>query len=154
MRPIFPAILSLLLVAPTLGTTQEPATGPVRAAAFESLHQSQWVRLSSPESGRHQGRLLHRNAGELILSHRVEPVRIPATTIDTLWTRGNSTRTGAIVGALLGLGLGAVAAGSLGEGDIDRNALWAVSLGGGTVGGGLIGMLIGTVVPRWNRRFP
>jgi hypothetical protein len=63
-------------------------------------------------------------------------------------------KTGAIVGALLGLGIGAVAATSLGESDTDRTALWAVSLAGGTVGGGLIGMLIGTALPRWNQRFP
>jgi hypothetical protein len=79
---------------------------------------------------------------------------VPAVSIDTLWTRGRSTKTGLIVGALLGAGIGAVAAASLGEGDIDRQALWAVSLGGGTVGGGLVGMLIGAAVPRWKRQFP
>jgi hypothetical protein len=77
-----------------------------------------------------------------------------APSIDTLWTRGHSTKTGTIVGAPLGAGIGALAAASLGESDTDRNALWAVSLGGGTVGGGLVGLLFGAALPRWNRRFP
>jgi hypothetical protein len=80
--------------------------------------------------------------------------RIPASTIDTLWTRGYSTKTGALVGALLGAAIGTVAAASLGETDVDRTAFWAVALGGGTVGGGLVEMLIGTALPRQNRRIP
>jgi hypothetical protein len=154
MRPTFTAILSLCLATPTLGSAQSPASGPVRESAFESLHASQWVRLSSAELGRRQGRLLQHSATELILSPAPEPVRVPAASIDTLWTRGYSTRTGGIVGALLGLGAGALLAASLGEADVDRGGLWAVSLGGGTVAGGLVGMLIGTAVPRWNRKFP
>jgi hypothetical protein len=134
MRPTFTAVLSLCLATPTFGSAQAPATGPVRESAFESLRPSQWVRL--------------------LLSPAPEPVRVPAASIDTLWTRGYSTRTGGIVGALLGLGAGALLAASVGEADVDRNALWAVSLGGGTVAGGLVGMLIGTAVPRWNRKFP
>jgi hypothetical protein len=154
MRPIFTALLSLFLAAPTAGIGQAQLAGGVRQTAFESLQDSQWVRLTSLELGRRQGRLLQNSPRELILSPEPQPLRVPAVSIDTLWTRGRSTKTGLIVGALLGAGIGAVAAASLGEGDIDRQALWAVSLGGGTVGGGLVGMLIGAAVPRWKRQFP
>ena len=154
MRSTVTLILSLVLAAPTPGDAQSEATGPLRESAFESLHQSQWVRLSSSESGRQEGRLLQRGAGELILSPQLAPVRIPGMTIDTLWTRGHSTVAGGVLGAFLGLGAGAILAASVGEVDVDRSALWAVSLGGGTVAGGLVGLLIGTAVPRWDRRFP
>lgn len=154
MHPTFTAILSVCLAAPTIGNAQSEAAGPLRDSAFESLHHSQWVRLSSSESGRQEGRLLERSAGEFILSPRLAPVRIPATTIDTLWTRGHSTMTGGLLGAVLGLGAGAVLAASFGEADVDRTALWGVSLGGGTVAGGLVGLLIGAAVPRWHLRFP
>jgi hypothetical protein len=155
MRPIFfTALLFLTLARPTTGDGQAPVTGTLRQSAFEALDDRDWVRLSSPALGRRQGRMLEQSPTELILSSEPQPVRIPTATIDTLWTRGYSTKTGAIVGALLGAGVGALAAASLGESDTDRGALWAVSLGGGTVGGGLVGMLIGTALPRWKRRFP
>jgi hypothetical protein len=154
VRPIFTAILSMFLAIPTLGSGQAPATGAMRQSAFETLKDSQWVRLASSELGRREGRLLQRSPTELILSPEPQPLRIPATTIDTLWTRGHSAKRGAIVGALLGAGIGALLGATLGETDTDRTAFFAVSLGGGTVAGGLVGMLIGTALPRWNRRFP
>ena len=148
------AIWSLVLAMPTFARGQSSAYVPMHQPVFESLKDNQWVRVASLDLGRRQGRLLQRDSSDLILSPTREPLRIPAVTIDTLWTRGYSTKRGAIVGALLGAGLGALAAGSLGERDTDRNALWAVSLGGGTVGGALLGALIGTALPRWKRRFP
>jgi hypothetical protein len=154
VRPIFTAILLILVATPTRGSGQAPGSSAVRQSVFETLNDSQWVRLVSSELGLRQGRLLQRSPTELILSPEPQPIRIPAATIDTLWTRGSSTKTGAIVGALLGAGIGVVAATSLGESDTDRTALWAVSLGGGTVAGGLVGMLIGAALPRWNRRLP
>ena len=83
-----------------------------RQAAFESLADSQWIRLKVPHvAGRYEGRLLQRGPDHLVLSAEPEPLRIAATTIDTLWTRGNAGMTGAIVGGLvlgtLGAALGA-----------------------------------------------
>jgi hypothetical protein len=129
---MFTAIVSMFRATPALGSGQAPATGAMRQSAFETLKDSQWVQMASSELGRREGRLLQRSPTELILSPEPQPLRIPATTIDTLWTRGHSAKTGAIVGA----------------------AFFAVSLGGGTLAGGLVGMLIGTTLPRWNRRFP
>ena len=154
MRSIFTVILLILVATPTQGSGQAPGSSAVRQSVFETLNDSQWVRLVSSELGLRQGRLLQRSPTELILSPEPQPIRIPSATIDTLWTRGYSTKAGAIVGALLGAGIGVLAATSLGESDTDRTALWAVSLGGGTVAGGLVGMLIGAALPRWNRRFP
>ena len=156
MRPILTAILSLFLATPTLGTGQAPAAGPKHQPAFETLKDSQWVRVASSELGRREGRLLQRRPTELILSSGAgpEPLRVPAAAIDTLWTRGHSTKTGAIVGALLGAGIGALAAASVEVYDTDPAAVWGVSVGGGTVVGGLVGILLGASMPRWERRFP
>jgi hypothetical protein len=139
---------------PTLGIGQTGGTSVMRQSAIESLHDSQWVRLTTPGLGRSEGRLLARNPTELILSPAPRTVRIPAADIDTIWTRGSSTRTGLLVGALLGAGLGVVAASALGEADVDRGTLMAASIGLGTAGGGLLGALFGTAVPRWKRSYP
>lgn len=152
MRPGFTAILLILVATPAQGSGQAPGSSTVRQSVFETRKDSRWVRLVGSDLGRRQGRLLRGSPTELILSP--EPLRVPAATIDTLWTRGYSTKQGAIVGALVGAGIGALAAASLGESDVDRTALWGVSLGGGTVAGALVGMLIGTALPRWNRRLP
>jgi hypothetical protein len=91
---------------------------------------------------------------ELILSPAPEPVRVPAADIDTIWTRGSSTKTGLIVGALLGAGLGIVAGSTLGEADTPRGELMGATIGLGMAGGGLLGALFGTAVPRWKRGYP
>lgn len=140
---------------PTSLGAQTDASGPVRQAIIESLHDSQWVRLSAAEVGRWQGRLHSHGPFGLVLSRNPEPLRIPVIKVDTLWTRGASTLQGAIVGSILGLGLGIVAASSgFGEEDEDRTTIWLMCLGAGTAGGGLIGALVGTAVPRWKRRYP
>ena len=127
-----PAItVFLFLTMPALAAGQTGDHSIMRQTAIESLHDSQWVRLTSPAAGRHEGRLLARNPTELILSPAPEPG-----------------------GALLGAGLGAVAGSALGESDTPRGALMAASIGLGTAGGGLVGALFGAVVPRWKRSFP
>jgi hypothetical protein len=143
-----------ILVFPTSGAAQTDEPGPVRQAVIESLQDSEWVRLTATDLGRRQGRLLAHGPSELVLSADPEPRRVPTASVDTLWTRGTSTIPGGIAGALLGLGLGVLAATQLGETDTDRTALWAVSLGAGTVGGGFVGALVGTAIPRWKRRHP
>jgi hypothetical protein len=153
MRPSFSAIICLILTTPTLAAGQAAASGEMRTA-FESLRVSQWVRLAGSGLGIRQGRLVARSPTELILSPDPHSVRVPLAEIDTLWTRAHSTRTGAIVGALLGIGLGAMFASEAGERDTDRTALWAGSLPAGAVAGGLLGALFGTAVPRWKRQFP
>ena len=153
-RLAIPALLAIL-VAPASVGAQADAGGPLRQAVIESLQDSQWVRLSAAEVGRRQGRLLSRSPSELVLAP--EPLRIPATSVDTLWTRGTSTKQGALVGAVLGLGLGiafAVAASDSEDMDMQKDLLWLGSLGIGTVGGGLVGALVGTAIPRWNRQYP
>jgi len=87
-------------------------------------------------------------------------LRIPATTIDTLWTRGNAGVTGAIVGGLvlgaLGVALGAAWAEDVRntEPDVDKGAAMQIGGGVGLAGGALLGGLIGLAIPKWHRRYP
>jgi hypothetical protein len=147
-------VIGFSLMMPTPGIGQTAGTSVMRQSEIESLHDSQWVRLTTPGLGRSEGRLLARNATELILSPAPQPVRIPAAEIDTIWTRGSSTGTGLLVGALLGAALGAVAGSSLGEADTDRGGFLALSIGAGAAGGGMLGALFGTAIPRWKRSYP
>ncbi len=119
---------------------------------LETLKDSQWVRLASPGFGRQEGRLLERSASELVLSPEPQPIRVPATSIDTMGTRGTSVKTGAIAGALIGAALGV----GLGLTWCDEGsdcgapeaapAFGAVGLGGGSAWGALW--------PKWRRRYP
>jgi hypothetical protein len=156
------AIITLcgLLILPGLGRAQTPG-GPRldsdRQEVFQSLEDSQWVRLAGPGLGRREGRVLEVTPTEIVLSPEPEPLRVPATGIDSLWTRGHSAVRGGIVGGLLLGVLGAVVGASIGEegGDDYNPGFGALVLGGGgAVGGGLLGALIGSGIPRWHRRHP
>ena len=155
-RPFVAALLSASLAwTPANSAVAQQVTE--RQIAFESLADSQWVRLTVPDVGRHEGRLLERSSDLVVLSADAEPLRVPATTIDTLWTRGTAVKTGAIVGALTGLALGVVAGATCndwGEGDCPTDTA-ALALGGiGLGGGALLGSLFGLAIPKWHRQYP
>lgn len=153
MAPLLAVAASLaILVLPASAAAQ---TGPARPPPIESLRDSQWVRLATSDLRRRQGRLLQPGASELVLAADGEPLRIPATSVDTLWTKGTSWKQGAVVGAILGLGLGvAAAAAGFGEEDVDQTELWVACMGIGTAGGAVVGTIFGAAIPRWKRRYP
>ena len=156
------AIITLcgLLIVPGLGGAQTsggPRLDSDRQEMFESLKDSQWVRLAGPGLSRREGRVLEVTRTEIVLSPEPQPLRVPATSIDTLWTRGHSAVRGGIVGGLLLGALGAVVGASIGEeGDDDYNPGFGALVlgGGGAVGGGLLGVLVGSGIPRWRRQYP
>ena len=154
--PVFAALLSTCLAwTPLSSATAQQITEP--QTAFESLADSQWIRLAVPDVGRHEGRLLERSSAQLVLSGEPKSVRVPATTIDTLWTRGTAVKTGAIVGALTGLTLGVVAGATCnewGEGDCPTDTAMLALGGIGLGGGALFGSLIGLAIPKWHRQYP
>ena len=154
--PVFATLLSTCLAwTPLSSATAQQITEP--QTAFESLADSQWIRLAVPDVGRHEGRLLERSSAQLVLSGEPKSVRVPATTIDTLWTRGTAVKTGAIVGALTGLTLGVVAGATCnewGEGDCPTDTAMLALGGIGLGGGALFGSLIGLAIPKWHRQYP
>jgi hypothetical protein len=144
----------LLTGIPDHSRAQLSGSPTTRHTAFEELKDSQWVRLASPHLGRRQGRLLEHNATGLTLTRESQPLLIPAAAIDTLWTRGRSTTAGAVIGAILVGGLGALAGNGLGEENAGSARMILGTAGLGAIAGGLMGAIIGTAVPRWQRRYP
>ena len=149
-----------LLILPGPGTAQTqggPRLDNDRQEVFESLEDSQWVRLAGPGLSRREGRVLEVSPTELVLSPEPQPLRVPATSIDTLWVRKHSAVRGGIIGGLLLGAVGAIVGASIGEegGDDYNPGFGALVLGGGgLVGGGLLGALVGSGIPRWHRRHP
>ena len=149
-----------VLILPSLGSAQTP-NGPRldrnRQEVFQSLRDSQWVRLAGTGLSRHDGRVLDVTPTEIVLSPEQQPIRVAATSIDTVWTRRHSAVRGGIVGGLLLGALGAVVGASIGESSNDDYdpAVGALVFGGaGLVGGGLLGALVGAGIPRWHREYP
>jgi hypothetical protein len=161
MYPISGSILLCgFLSLPSLGSAQTsggPRLDSGREEVFQSLKDSQWVRLAGPGLGRRDGRVLAVTATEIVVSSVVQPIRLPGTRIDTVWTRGHSALQGGILGGLLLGGLGAVLGftiGGPGDDDYDPGFWGPVLGGGGLVGGGLLGAAVGLAIPRWHRQYP
>jgi hypothetical protein len=146
-------LLSLLIVFPALVVAQTPPRIPEQPSTFEVLSDSQWIRVSRTGHARREARLLEHSATEIVLDLD-RPLRIPVTNIDTLWDRRTASKTGALVGGLLGAGIGVlVATQAVEKGETppaDWIGLFAI---GGTVGGGLLGALVGRAFPKWHRRY-
>jgi hypothetical protein len=149
--------LALLTVGVTLPTrAQATPAGGLDSASVLELKPDRLVRLQVPDQGRLQGRVGFRSGSELLLKMDGEERRISLGGVDTLWVRGRHTRTGAIIGGILGTGggilLGALATG-LCEYDCDNNYVLSGAVFG-LAAGGAAGALVGAAFPRWRRVFP
>ena len=153
--PFVVALLSASIACtPLSSATAQQSTE--RQTAFESLADSQWVRLVVPDAGRHEGRLLQRSPDHLVLSAEPEPLRVAATTIDTLWVRRGSAGRGAGIGTLLGL-VGGGIAGGLSCPDCEDTPPSALAVGGALIGaaiGAVAGAGIGAASKHWVRQYP
>lgn len=127
------------------------------------LRVGQRVRIEVSEFERLEGPFLAFRADTLFISHPTRgAIGIGASDIDSIWTRGRSGKTGVVIGAAVG----ALAAGVLLYmlRDLDLNdepgtagfgvgtVIGAELIGIGT--GGLIGLGIGSLIPKWHRRYP
>jgi hypothetical protein len=164
LRFSFMATLILLVLAATAGgaAAQAPTPAAVSAhqATIRALRDSQWVRLVTPTFARQEGRLLSHEHDALMLDRGADSLlHIPAMDVDSLWVRGTSWQTGAVIGSVLGTA-GGVLLGALAtdycenEGCAVGPGAWVILGGGGLVSGGLIGGLIGTAFPKWHSRWP
>jgi hypothetical protein len=143
-----------MIFHPTSGNAQTPGV-PTREEALQALNDIDWVRLAGGTFGRLEGTVLAHTATDLVLNVEAQPSRIPATSIDTLWARGKATKTSALVGGLLGAGIGILVATQTVEEGETPGADWLGAFGvGGALVGGSLGALIGSAFPRWDRRYP
>jgi hypothetical protein len=144
MAPLLAVAVSLTILV--LSTSAAAQTGPVRPAVDESPRASQWVCQATSDLGRRQGRFPEPGVSV--------PLRIPATSVDTVWTQGTSWKQGTVVGAILGLGLCVAAAAGFEEEDVHPTALCVGCKGIATAGGAPVGTIFGVAIPRWKRRYP
>ncbi len=130
----------------------------------ESLHHLKpgtLLRVETTSFGTIERQLLRASGDTLFLSARgggggAETV-VPLQDLRVLWQRGRATKTGALVGGIVGaVGLTVLFEALSGLSDEPdaggSTVLWGVALGGG--GGALLGGLIGSAIPKWHRRYP
>lgn len=146
--------LLAILVSPL--SAQEIPPG-LDSASVVQLRPDRFVRIQVPELGRIQGTVGSRSATELELQSEGTSRRIQLAAVDTLWVRGRRTKTGAIIGGILGLG-GGIFLGALGEAlceyDCDNDNYIVTGALFGAAAGGATGALIGAAIPRWKRVYP
>ena len=144
-------LLSLLIILPALAAAQTPQPIPAQPAMFEALSDSQWIRVSRTGHPPREARLLGHSATEIVLDLE-RPLRVPVISIDTLWERRTASKTGALVGGLLGAGISVlVATQAVEKGETPAADYVGVLAVGGAVGGGLLGALVGLAFPKWHR---
>jgi phage terminase large subunit-like protein len=157
VHTITPLVVLLTVAAPATSLAQGPTDSISRQPQFPTLTDSQWVRLATPELGRTEGRLLTQGQSEVVITDGSRPIHVPMAAVDTLWTRGRSSGTGALVGAILLAGVGVVLATSSSTG-LEENTGSARSVLAlstiGAIAGSLIGAVVGHGIPRWQRRYP
>jgi hypothetical protein len=149
-------LLLLLAVpaAPVSGQATRPAG--LDSASVLLLKPDRFIRIQVPGMGRLTGNVALRSASELTLMTETDSRAISLGSIDTLWVRGRRTKTGAIVGGILGIG-GGIFLGALGEALCEYDCEGNYIVGGalfGAAAGGAAGAIVGTAIPRWKRVFP
>jgi hypothetical protein len=123
------------------------------SAQLQILKPSSWLRIRAND-GRREGRLALRTADSLGLRGAESDTRLPLVAVDTLWVRRHYTKTGFLVGALMGVA-GYVWVTSYAEEDLDE--LHGLdNLFGGLICAGSValGTIIGALIPGWKRLYP
>ena len=103
------ALLAFFAAAALPGPLPAQAHSTARDSAIARLQTGQQIRLTTADLGRLVGRAGVPTADSLDLAQDDAVRRIPIPAIDTLWTRGGSGVTGAIVGGVIGGVLGSLA---------------------------------------------
>jgi hypothetical protein len=151
------AVAVLLMLLPPAAVAQQ--LDGTRVAAVQTLRPGQVLRLDLAHTARVEGLLTLRNDTSLTLAGQDGPIRISLPEIERLWVRGRATRTGALIGAGVGLAAGllygfAISEAACGESDCSRAAVAGfVGLLGGAAGT-VLGGGVGFALPRWQLRFP
>jgi hypothetical protein len=158
-------LLSVVVLAlPGQGSAQAVGASPVasdtaRTRAIDQLPAAAHIRVSTPASSRLSGRLREARHDTLVLVDGSRERRVPVVAIDSLWKSSRAAKQGAVIGAISG----AVVLGALGYViaeafcDVDNceatRGIAAKSTAVGALGGGVLGLAIGSLVVRWELRY-
>lgn len=157
------ALFAGLFLSPSTSLAAQDSAGVSveRRAVIRALHVGQRLRIERPGGARLEGAFSAASGDSLVMAGDLGLAQLSDSDIDKLWVRGRATKTGAIIGGIVGL-LAGVGYGLL-VGEVicnneDCNAdtgavVAAVGLGGALVGAGG-GALIGAAIPKWHLRFP
>lgn len=151
---------SLALVAVTCLASQaagQSAPPPdLRLLSLRALQAGRPVRVRGHDIGALTGSVLGVYDGALWLHDRPRDSQVSIAEIDSVWVGRSHATTGALVGGLIGLVAGAAAVSGktcqLGD-DACIGGLYLESAGI-TLGGMLLGALIGSGTRSWQLRFP
>lgn len=151
---------SLALVAVTCLASQAAGQGApppdLRLLSLRALQAGRTIRVRRHDLGTLTGSVLGVHDGALWLHDQPRDRQVSIAEIDSLWVGRSHATTGALVGSLIGLVAGAVAvsgkACQLGD-SACLNGAYAESTGI-TLGGMLLGALIGSGTRSWQLRFP
>jgi hypothetical protein len=122
------------------------------------------IRVEDRSGQRIEGRFEQYRADSLVIRRgELARVGIPLGTLSRVWVRERATKTGMLVGGLLGVPLGVLAGGGLcdfernQENNIGEDVSCTEHYIGATVAGAALGVglgaLVGRVIPKWNLRF-
>lgn len=119
------------------------------------LKPSANLRVETTSHQKIEGRFLRATGDTLFLSAQGAETAVPLRELHGLWKRGRATKTGAIVvGAIVGIGFGVIAAGGGLNPDTRSNGSPVAAFIVGAAAGSLVGALIGAAIPKWHRRYP
>ena len=146
-------IALLVIAAPALA-----AQGP--RAALEAIGEQKMVRVTA-DGRRVQGRISRVDGDALMLSDGDVMTRVNLAAIDSVWQRKRSFGAGALIGGVVGAAaftgflhfIVNLACESSDCGSDHRRA-WAYGVTLGGAGGALVGVGIGGLFPRWDRKVP
>jgi len=153
----------LCLTLPRLGAAQEAGANPELAAAMQALRPGHLVRISVG-GVRDTGRVAVASSNQLAFRprRRMAPAdAVPTSSIDSLWTWRSNAGSGALIGASIVGGLGALAGYSTAGATLDYEPspfkrlgpAAAVGIAGGLVGA-LFGGTIGSILSHWTLVHP
>jgi hypothetical protein len=136
---------------------ETPGLRSARGRALGNLKEHSLIRLRVNDAGILIGNFLrYQDNTVTIFANSIEK-SVDEPAVSALWVRGRATWTGALVGTIIG-GVGGIGlmylASQAWEGTDYGSVGLAVLLAGvSTVGGALLGLGIGSVVPKWHLKF-
>jgi hypothetical protein len=146
--------LTILLFGSPAEAQSIRTTDTASQQALARLRSGTEIRVSQND-GLLQGTLRRLTATQVVLAQEGTGQSLTLRGVDSLWVARRATGKGALVGALLGLGVGAIIGAAAAEEGYDTPPVAWVALygGGGLLSGALLGAVVGST-KQWKRTYP